>query len=125
MPRKTKRSSAPRRWSHQVMARSDALDLEKGVFSLNSPAGIARSLKRSADRSRRRKASPFQSAMSMLNFYINRGGRNLPAHRKKLLNEAKGELRRLYGKSPKRGTASGKRAAEKPSKPPSRRKAVR
>lgn len=124
MPRKTIRSSSPKRWSHQVMARSDALDLEKGVFSLDSPAGIARSLKRSADRSRRRKASPFQSAMSMLNFYINRGGKNLPGRRKKLLNEAKGELRRLYGKSPKPRTAIKKSAAGKSSKLRSRRKAV-
>jgi len=80
------------------MERSDALDLEGGVFKLESPAGIARSLKRSADRSRRRKGSPFQSAMSMLNFYINRGGRTLSQHRKNVLNRAKNDLRHLYGR---------------------------
>ena len=80
------------------MERSDALDLEGGVFKLGSPAGIARSLKRSADRSRRRKGSPFQSAMSMLNFYINRGGRTLSQHRKNVLNRAKNDLRHLYGR---------------------------
>jgi Protein of unknown function (DUF3175) len=75
---------------------SDALDLERGVFSLNDPRAIARSLKRSAERSRRRKAEPFRSAMSMLNFYINRAGRNLPKSRRSRLERAKDELRRLY-----------------------------
>jgi uncharacterized protein DUF3175 len=75
---------------------SDALDLERGVFSLKDPRAIARSLKRSAERSRRRKAEPFRSAMSMLNFYINRAGRNLPERRRSRLERAKDELRRLY-----------------------------
>ena len=91
------------RWSHRVTERSDALDLDKGVFSLASPRRIALSLKRSADRSRRRKTDPFRSAMSMLNFYINRAGRNLSPVRRGRLEAAKGELRRLYG----RKTASG------------------
>jgi len=93
MPEKAK---SPKRWSHQVTTHSNALDLDEGVFSLDSAKGIAASLKRSAERSKRRKASPFQSAMSMLNFYINRGGKNLPADRKRLLANAKTELRRLY-----------------------------
>jgi len=94
-PRKTR---APRKWSAAVMRRSDALDLERGVFAGNDPKRIARSLKRSAERSTRRKAGPYQSAMSMLNFYINRGGRNLPATKKRVLTRAKDELRRLYGR---------------------------
>jgi len=93
-----KSPAAPSRWSQRVTKTSNALDLEPKVFSLRSPSSIARSLKRSADRSRRRKASPFQSAMSMLNFYINRAGKALPAARKRVLNAAKAELRRLYGK---------------------------
>ena len=97
MPRKSP-AAAVSRWSQRVTKTSNALDLEPKVFSLRSPSSIARSLKRSADRSRRRKASPFQSAMSMLNFYINRAGKALPAARKRVLNAAKTELRRLYGK---------------------------
>jgi hypothetical protein len=85
-----------RRWSQRVTDRSDALDLERGVFSLNDPRAIARSLKRSAERSGRRKAEPFRSAMSMLNFYINRAGRKLPKSRRSRLEKAKDELRRLY-----------------------------
>jgi hypothetical protein len=77
---------------------SDALDLEAGVFAARDPARIARSLKRSALRSWRRKGTPFQSAMSMLNFYINRAGRNLPAYRRAILERAKDELRRLFGR---------------------------
>ena len=95
---KSKKVSSPKRWSQDVTAHSDALDLEAGVFALDRPAAIARSLKRSADRSQRRKGSPFQSAMSMLNFYINRAGKTLTESRKRLLNQAKTELRRLYGR---------------------------
>lgn len=87
-----------RRWSQEVTAHSNALDLEEGVFALDSPVGIAQSLKRSADASSRRKASSFQSAMSMLNFYINRAGGTLSERRRKLLNAAKVELRKLYGR---------------------------
>jgi len=75
------------------MQHSDALDLKKSIFKSASPRTIARSLKRSAEESRRRKGTAFQSAMSMLNFYINRGGSNLSAHRKQILTRAKGELR--------------------------------
>jgi hypothetical protein len=82
------------------MARSDALDLETGVFTLRSPRQVALSLKRSAEASHRRKASPFQSAMSMLNFEINRGGKNLSAERRRVLNRAKDELRRAFHREP-------------------------
>jgi hypothetical protein len=87
-----------RRWSKQVMETSDALDLEPGVFRERDPHRIALSLKRSAERSRRRKSEPYRSAMSMLTFYINRGGRSLSATRKRVLERAKTELRKLYGK---------------------------
>jgi hypothetical protein len=82
-----------------VTATSNALDLEPGVFTKESPRAIAASLKRSAERSRRRKADPFRSAMSMLNFFLNRAGRNLTAERRRVLEEAKEELRHLYRKS--------------------------
>lgn len=87
-----------RRWSKRVNETSDALTLDKGVFK-KSPHAIALSLKRSAERSRRRKSAPFRSAMSMLTFYINRGGKNLSAAQKKKLNQAKDELRELYGRA--------------------------
>jgi hypothetical protein len=90
------------------MARSDALDLEPAVFKQRSPRRIAESLKRSAERSRRRKASPFRSAMSMLTFYINRGGRNLSAARKQTLERAKDELRRLFGRAPSPARSGGR-----------------
>jgi len=90
--------TASKRWSQQVTETSDALDLEAGVFALEDPRAIARSLKRSADRSRRRKAEPFRSAMSMLVFYINRAGRNLPEAQRARLEQAKDELRALYGR---------------------------
>jgi Protein of unknown function (DUF3175) len=85
-----------RRWSQRVTRTSDALDLDKGVFSLQSSRAIARSLKRSADRSSRRKSEPFRSAMSMLNFYINRAGSKLSKTRRAKLEGAKKELRALY-----------------------------
>lgn len=93
---RSKRSAASRRWSGEVTKHSDALDLESGVFKKSSPRAIATSLKRSAERSKRRKAQPYQSAMSMLNFYINRGGRNLSAKQKALLNNTKGELKEAF-----------------------------
>lgn len=77
---------------------SDALDLEGGVFSLKNPKRIAASLKRSAEKSRRRKAEPYRSALSMLVFYINRAGKNLPASRRRTLERAKSELRRQFGR---------------------------
>jgi hypothetical protein len=89
-----------RRWSGEVTRFSNALDLDSGVFTWRDPKRIARSLRDSAEQSQRRKAGAFQSAMSMLTFYINRGGRNLSAARKRTLNQAKAELRRLYGREP-------------------------
>jgi len=87
-----------KKWSQQVTRHSDALDLEKSVFAGRDPHKIALSLKRSAERSKRRKAGPYQSAMSMLNFYINRGGRNLSPSRRKILERAKMELRRVFNR---------------------------
>jgi hypothetical protein len=96
--RRGKTGKSSRRWSARVTRDSDALDLKKGVFSKRSPKAIALSLKQSAERSRRRKSDPYRSAMSMLTFYINRAGKNLPAGRKKVLQKAKGELREAFGK---------------------------
>jgi hypothetical protein len=87
-----------RRWSQDVTEHSDALTLEPGVFTFNDPKRIAASLKRSAQRSKRRKADPFRSALSMLTFYINRAGKTLPAARKKILMQAKDELRKQFGR---------------------------
>ena len=86
-------------WSRRVTQTSDALDLEPGVFKLRSPRRIAASLKRSAEKSRRRKSDPYRSAMSMLSFYVNRGGRTLAAAQKKVLETAKTELQKLFGRS--------------------------
>ena len=90
------RKPAARKWSGKVTETSDAMDLEKNVFKSDSPKRIAASVKRSAERSHRRKSSPFRSAMSMLNFYINRAGKTLPASRRQVLDKAKEELRRLF-----------------------------
>ena len=98
-PGASRRTTSPRRrWSRAVTEHSDALTLEGGVFTSKDPRRIAASLKRSAERSRRRKADPFRSALSMLTFYINRAGKNLPAARKKILMQAKDELRKQFGK---------------------------
>lgn len=97
MPAPKRHSSA--RWSQRVTRESDALDLEQGVFSLDKPVEIARSLKRSAQASTRRKSDPYRSAMSMLTFYVNRAGRNLPRQRRQVLERAKTELRRLFGRA--------------------------
>jgi hypothetical protein len=98
MPARKKRAARPaRRWSKRVTETSNALDLERDVFLEKDAAGVARSLKRSADRSRRRKSGAYRSAMSMLTFYMNRAGKNLPATRRRVLDAAKDELRRLYG----------------------------
>jgi Protein of unknown function (DUF3175) len=94
----TRRKRPVRRWSAEVTRESDALDLKEGVFKLAEPAQIARSLKLSAERSRRRKADPYRSAMSMLTFYINRAGDNLSAARRRELEAAKGELRKAFGR---------------------------
>src|ERR671925_286027 len=93
--------SRVKRWSRRVTQTSNALDLDSGVFSRDDPRSIARSLKRSADRSRRRKSDPFRSAMSMLTFYINRAGKTLSATQRRRLEAAKDELRRLYKRPPR------------------------
>jgi hypothetical protein len=96
---KSSRRGKSKRWSARVTKRSNALDLEPKVFRSRSPRKIALSLKRSAERSKRRKAKPYQSAMSMLNFYINRAGKNLPQSRKRVLKRAKDELRDVFGRT--------------------------
>lgn len=92
------RRKATRYWSGRVTRESDALDLEKGVFTARDPKRIAASLRQSAERSRRRKSDPYRSALSMLTFYINRAGRNLPVTRRKTLQRAKAELRKQFGR---------------------------
>src|SRR5215831_6289218 len=92
-------AKSARRWSQRVTRESDALDLSKGVFTWKDPKRIAASIKRSAEHSRRRKADPFRSALSMLTFYLNRAGKNLPAGRRKTLMQAKDELRRQFGRA--------------------------
>jgi len=92
------RNAAPRRWSQRVTTQSDALDLKHGVFTLGDPKKIAASLKRSAQRSSRRKAGTYRSALSMLTFYINRAGKTLPKTQRARLERAKIELRRQFGR---------------------------
>ena len=98
---KKKPGAGGRRWSGRVTETSHALDLEAGVFKLRSPRAVAVSLRRSALRSRRRKASPYRSAVSMLNFYINRAGTGLSASQKRVLERAKGELRHVFNREPR------------------------
>jgi Protein of unknown function (DUF3175) len=98
---KTKHTRSPRKWSAKVTNESDALDLEKDIFKSGDPDKIASSLKRSAGESHRRKGSPFQSAMSMLNFYENRAGRNLSKRQRAPLEKAKNKLRKLFGRDEK------------------------
>ena len=93
----------PRNWSRDVTEHSNALDLEEDVFKRDDPASIARSLKRSAEHSGRRKSSPYRSAMSMLTFYINRAGDKLPERRRRKLEAAKDELRRLFDRKQGKG----------------------
>jgi hypothetical protein len=95
-----KSNSKSKYWSHHVMETSDAMDIEKDIFKTGSADEIAQSLKRSSTHSKRRKGTPFQSAMSMLNFYINRAGRNLPKTRKNTLQQAKRKLREAFGRAP-------------------------
>lgn len=90
---------ASKRWSGEVTRRSNALDLEPGVFTHSDPREVALSLKRSADASERRKSSPYRSAMSMLTFYINRAGKDLAEPQKQVLEAAKGELRKAFGRA--------------------------
>jgi hypothetical protein len=92
-----------RRWSQHVAETSNAMDLEDGVFTQKDPKKIALSLKRSAEKSNRRKSEPYRSAMSMLTFYINRAGKDLPAAQRMRLETAKDELRRAFGKEPDMG----------------------
>ncbi|MGE5100857.1 MAG: DUF3175 domain-containing protein [Deltaproteobacteria bacterium] len=92
------RRPAAKRWSGKVTAESNALDLDRSVFTWKDPRRIARSLKRSAERSHRRKSEPYRSAMSMLTFYINRAGGNLSGNQRRVLERAKRELRREFGR---------------------------
>jgi hypothetical protein len=96
--RKAKGKSGTR-WSAAVTRRSNALDLEPDVFASNDPHAVAISLKRSAEESKRRKGTPFQSAMSMLTFYVNRAGDGLPEAQRRVLERAKGELRKAFGRT--------------------------
>src|SRR5690348_6888661 len=98
---KSAKKSAPKKWSKKVSETSDAMDLEKNIFQSKDPKKIASSVKRSAEKSKRKKAGPFQSAMSMINFYENRAGKNLPASQKKVLDESKNELRKSFGRKEK------------------------
>ncbi|MFS2104248.1 MULTISPECIES: DUF3175 domain-containing protein [Ralstonia] len=106
-PAKSKATPKPQRWSHHVMETSDALDIEPDIFKSRSPARIAASLKASAEHSRRRKGTAFQSAMSMLTFYINRAGHNLSAGRRQILERAKDALRAEFGR-PAHSAAKGR-----------------
>ncbi len=94
--RRRRKTAGARRWSKRVTETSDALDLKGGVFTLRDPRKIAASLKRSAERSKRRKTNPYRSALSMLTFYVNRAGKNLPASRRKVLDRAKDELKQQF-----------------------------
>ena len=96
--RKSPRKAAPKRWSQRVTRESDALDLKRGVFKQTSAKKIAASLKHSAERSTRRKSGAYRSALSMLIFYINRAGRNLPKIQRERLERAKTELKRQFGR---------------------------
>src|SRR5881628_1327884 len=98
MSTRKKSSGKNKRWSTRVTKHSNALDLEPEVFRSRSPRKIAVSLKQSAEHSKRRKATPYQSAMSMLNFYINRAGKNLTQNQKRVLERAKDELREAFGR---------------------------
>lgn len=104
---KKRHRTGNRRWSQRVTEESHALDLKRSVFAGRDPKRMARSLKRSAERSRRRKTSAYRSAMSMITFYVNRAGKQLPARQRRTIESAKDELRRLYGK--KAATPSPKR----------------
>jgi hypothetical protein len=111
---KTAAKKTTGKWSAGVMQRSDALDLESGLFKKSSARQIALSLKRSAESSRRRKSSPFRSAMSMLNFEINRGGKTLSASRRQVLNRTKVELRKVFHREPGKHPGKPRVAAHGP-----------
>ncbi|MCZ4094565.1 MULTISPECIES: DUF3175 domain-containing protein [Sinorhizobium] len=95
------KESKKKKWSQEVTEKSDALDLEEGIFKSDDPAKIAHSLKRSAEASDRRKSTPFRSAMSMLTFYINRAGAGLSRRQRHVLEKAKVELRKDFGREPR------------------------
>jgi hypothetical protein len=99
--------SSPHRWSQEVTETSNAMDLPRDVFKLTDPKKIARSLKRSAEHSDRRKSDPYRSAMSMLTFYVNRAGENLEPGQRKRLEDAKDELRALFGRPAARPRKAG------------------
>ncbi|MEP6684674.1 MAG: DUF3175 domain-containing protein [Parafilimonas sp.] len=96
--KKAAKKSSPKKWSKKVTQTSDAMDLERDIFKSKDPKKIAESVKRSAEKSKRKKTGPFQSAMSMINFYENRAGDNLSAAQKKVLGKSKNELRKLFGR---------------------------
>ena len=98
--KKPGKGKSKKKWSAGVMATSNALDLKENIFKSSDSAKIASSLKHSAEKSTRRKTTPFQSAMSMLTFYINRAGRNLSSSQKKVLEKSKEKLRRTFGREP-------------------------
>ena len=102
MPKQKTKSSKKRKpvkkWSARVTATSDALDLRQNIFTSDDATTIAKALKKSALRSHRRKGTPYQSAMSMLNFYINRAGKNLPEQQQIVLEDAKDKLRVVFGR---------------------------
>ena len=102
LPGRSRLVEKSKRWSREVTEKSNALDLEANVFTKENPRQIALSLKRSAEHSKRRKSDPYRSAMSMLTFYINRAGTNLPRQRREKLEAAKEELRSLYGRATRR-----------------------
>ena len=115
-----------KRWSQKVTETSDAMTLDEGVFSGSDPRRMARSIKRSAEKSHRRKSSPYRSAMSMITFFLNRGGKGLNATRRKVIETAKDELRQLYGKTVSKKVVTEKTAGKKSSKKKSsERKATR
>lgn len=110
---KSKTRMPTTRWSQRVTRESNALDLEPGVFTMRNPRQIAESLRRSAEQSDRRKAEPYQSAMSMLTFYINRAGRQLSSTQRSRLERAKDELRALYDKPARRKRTTARRGSRK------------
>jgi Protein of unknown function (DUF3175) len=111
MANKKKPAAGKTYWSARVTQTSDALDIPGGTFAKDDPKAIAHELERDAEKSARRKSSPYRSAMSMLTFYINRAGKNLPAARKKILEDAKQVLREEFG--PQTGTGAGKKRVTK------------
>jgi uncharacterized protein DUF3175 len=120
----TKKKPAARKeyWSARVTQTSDSLDVPGGTFAKDDPKAIAHELERDAEKSTRRKSSPYRSAMSMLTFYINRAGKNLPAARKKILEDAKQVLREEFGPPKKAGTAKKKTARKKTARKKTARK---